>query len=120
MQLAESVLQHGMSLTGDYIVENRAASSSAEELVWWWPQVEGMVGFYHAYQITGDEKYLNRVMRLWDHIQNHFIDKEQGGWFKIITSEGKPFSRGYKIGPWEGPYHHTRACLEITDRISAS
>lgn len=118
IQLSESVRKENLSFAAGYISERAASSVSAQEPIWWWSQVEGMVGYYNSYQITGDEAYLEIVLALWEFIQDRFIDRDLGGWFKTLSPEGNPLPDGYKIGPWEGPYHHTRACLEIIRRIS--
>ncbi len=39
-----------------------------------------------------------------------------GDWFKVLTSDGKPVLRHYKVGPWECPYHHARMCYEMIRR----
>jgi mannobiose 2-epimerase len=118
VRLAKSVLQQGMNPAGNVIFEGRIKDSFEGSELSWWPQVEGMVGFINAYQITGDVKYADAALRIFEFIQNNFIDREHGGWYKEISLKGTPIDSSYKIGPWEGPYHHTRACLEIIERLS--
>ena len=45
----------------------------------WWPQAEAMVGFMHAYQVTGEKKYLEHVFNSWQFLKEHIIDKKNGG-----------------------------------------
>jgi len=83
----------------------------------WWPQAEGIVGFYNAYQITGDERFAEAAIRCWRSAQDRFVDRENGGWFKRLSPDGTPDPARGKAGPWDCPYHHSRACLEMMERL---
>ncbi|HEY5391892.1 MAG TPA: AGE family epimerase/isomerase, partial [Hanamia sp.] len=37
----------------------------------WWPQAEAMVGFFNAWQITGDETFLQHSLSSWKFIKQH-------------------------------------------------
>ncbi len=82
----------------------------------WWPQAEAVVGFFNTFQITGDKKYLARCEKSWKFIQDHIIDKTKGEWFWGVGADLKPL-RGDKVGPWKGPYHNGRMCMEMIRRI---
>jgi mannobiose 2-epimerase len=83
----------------------------------WWTQAEAMVGFYNAYQFSGQEHFAQAAYRCWEYIQEKIVDRTHGDWFKQIDRYGKPDPDKYKIGPWECPYHHSRACLEMLVRL---
>jgi len=91
----------------------------------WWAQAEAMVGFYNASQLAPSkeqaEKFADIAFRLWDYIDSKLIDRKHGDWFKRLSREGIPFegNNGFKSGPWDCPYHHVRACLEMIHRLSA-
>ena len=53
----------------------------------WWVQAEAMVGFFNAYQITNDEKYLHYSINNWQFIKQHIIDKKNGEWFWGIKED---------------------------------
>ena len=72
-----------------------------------------MVGFYNAYQISGAARYAEASFACWDYIAAHFIDRQYGDWVKVLNREGVPYDDHYKLGPWECPYHHSRACFEM-------
>jgi cellobiose epimerase len=83
----------------------------------WWPQAEAMVGFFNAWQISGDEIYLNRSLKSWNFIQKHIIDKKNGEWYWGITEDHSIMEED-KVGVWKCPYHNVRACVELIKRIS--
>ena len=79
-----------------------------------------MVGFYAAYQLSKQEEYARAALQCWDVIEAHLIDREHGDWFKVLDREGVPLPGQLKVGPWECPYHHARACLEMTRRLDGT
>ncbi|MEF2964762.1 AGE family epimerase/isomerase [Paenibacillus sp. M1] len=83
----------------------------------WWPQAEAMVGFYNAYQMTGDNKFRSAAAHSWEFIQSYIVDKKNGEWYWGVDSEGKPLAREPKVSPWKCPYHNSRACLEMLERL---
>lgn len=83
----------------------------------WWPQAEAMVGFFNAWQITGHEKYLENSIKSWQFIKDYLIDKKNGEWFWGIKEDYSVMQNEDKAGLWKCPYHNSRACLEIMNRI---
>lgn len=83
----------------------------------WWPQAEAMVGFFNAYQLSGDEKYLGNSLNAFDFVKKHIKDKEKGEWFWGIEEDGTVIKKD-KAGFWKCPYHNGRACLELIKRIT--
>lgn len=84
----------------------------------WWVQAEAMVGFFNAWQVTGDDKYLNIVLKNWEFVKNNLIDKENGEWFWGVNEHGEVMPGEDKAGFWKCPYHNSRACLELLRRIN--
>jgi len=82
----------------------------------WWPQAEALVGFYNAWQISGDPKWLEAVERVWNFITNHIIDRTAGEWFWGITENGHPMPGEDRAGFWKCPYHNSRALMELIRR----
>ncbi len=83
----------------------------------WWPQAEALVGFYNAYQLTGEQKFATQVMKSWDFIKTHLIDHQHGEWFWRVNRNGIPNLNDEKAGFWKCPYHNSRACLELMERM---
>lgn len=84
----------------------------------WWVQAEAMVGFFNAWQITGDEQYLNISIGNWHFVKNHILDKQHGEWLWGIRQNGSPMPGEDKVGMWKCPYHNSRACMEIIRRTT--
>jgi mannobiose 2-epimerase len=82
-----------------------------------WPQAEAMVGFFNAFQLTGDERYLHHSAKSWEFIKTYIRDNTNGEWFWGIKSDYTIMQKE-KAGFWKCPYHSTRACMEIAKRIS--
>lgn len=84
----------------------------------WWVQAEALVGFFNAYEMTGDRRYLTIVNKLWSYIKLEIIDSEKGEWRWLAKSDPKSASH-YTAGFWKGPYHNGRALIELCQRIEA-
>ena len=82
----------------------------------WWPQAEAVVGFYNAYELSGEKKYLNAAEDIWEYIKNNFIDHENGEWHNELNIDNTPDKNMLKAGFWKCPYHNARACFEIYKR----
>ena len=83
----------------------------------WWVQAEAVVGFFNLYQHFGDEAALDKVHSLWKYIKTHFIDSERGEWFWSIRADGSVNLEDDHAGFWKCPYHNSRMCLELIERI---
>jgi cellobiose epimerase len=82
----------------------------------WWVQAETVVGYMNAYQLSGDEVYLNKALATWDFIKTNIIDSHNGEWFWSVNEDKKPNLKDDKAGLWKCPYHNGRMCLEILER----
>ena len=83
----------------------------------WWVQAEGVVGFMNAYQHSGERKYLDAALGIWENIKRIVIDKREGGeWYSEVEPDGTPRSYKEETGPWKCPYHNGRMCLEMIKR----
>jgi mannobiose 2-epimerase len=119
--LAEAVLRNGRDAEGAVLYEYQPAGPSGPAHIdrdsHWWAQAEGAVGFLEAHRITGDLRFLQATQSCWDVIEAHHVDRVHGDWFKVLDAQRRPKPDSPKVGPWECPYHHARACLEIIDRL---
>jgi len=85
-----------------------------------WPQAEAMIGFLNAWQISGDQKFLKQSMHSWEFVKEYMLDKDLGEWYWGVNADHSPMKQEEKLGIWKCPYHNSRACIEIINRISAS
>jgi cellobiose epimerase len=83
----------------------------------WWPQAEAAIGYLNAYQLSGDVNYYNASVNSWLFIENFIVDKQNREWYWRVNREGKPVTLEPKISAWKAPYHNSRACIEIINRL---
>jgi len=103
---------------GGLYLEGPALGPADKKRKEWWQQAEALVGFLNAYQLRGNLKYREAFERQARFILDEFVDQEYGEWYTAIDPDGK--IDGTKAGPWRGPYHATRACLEIIRRLGGT
>jgi len=118
LKMAEAVYQQGRDYDGSLL--NEAGPEGIESFDrHWWVQAEAVVGFYHAYQLSGRDDFAEAAYRAWRYIEDHMIDRQHGEWFKIVERSGAPRLDLPKAGPWECPYHNSRMCFEMLARLGA-
>ena len=117
VRIAEVTLAEGMSAGGGLMNERAADGTLRAERVWW-IQAEAMVGFINAFQVSGEVRYYRTTAGIWSFVRDQMIDTGFGEWWWSITPEGAIDKDLDKVGPWKGPYHNVRACLEILSRLS--
>jgi mannobiose 2-epimerase len=82
----------------------------------WWPQAEAVVGFFNAFQMTGDIRFFNLSRNAWEFIRKFQIDHVNGEWFWLLSPEYKVKPMP-KVSPWKCPYHNGRMCMEMITRL---
>ncbi len=82
----------------------------------WWVQAEAVVGYVNAWQLTGDEKWLDRAMLVWQFTDKYLVDRDYGEWFYGLDRDGLINKRTGKVSAWRCPYHNGRMCLEVIHR----
>ncbi|MEZ0536283.1 AGE family epimerase/isomerase [Caldicellulosiruptoraceae bacterium PP1] len=85
----------------------------------WWVQSEAVIGFLNAFQLTGDRKYFDASINVWNFIKSKVIDNSDGyrEWYNELTREGNPLTHMPKVDFWKCPYHNSRMCFEVLNRI---
>lgn len=84
----------------------------------WWPQAELWIGMVNAWQISGDETYFKIFENNWNFVKKYILDSKNGEWIWGINADYSKIEKD-KAGFWKCPYHNSRACLEIMDRLSS-
>jgi mannobiose 2-epimerase len=85
----------------------------------WWPQAEAVAGFLNAWQISGQQHFLDAALGCWAFIEKRIIDRQYGEWFWLVSRDGVPGAGYDKAGPWKCPYHNSRTCFEVMERLDA-
>ena len=85
----------------------------------WWVQAEAVVGFYNIYQYFHDEDAMEKTLACWQYIKENLIDEELGEWFWSCDPERNINRHDDHAGFWKCPYHNSRMCLELLQRIKA-
>ncbi|MED5020050.1 AGE family epimerase/isomerase [Paenibacillus chibensis] len=114
--MAEHALACGVDPDGGMVNEADAAGV-IDARKDWWPQAEAMVGFYNAYQLTGQDRFRDASYRSWQFIEASLIDHEHGEWFWNTDRDGRPNRCQPKVSAWKCPYHNGRACMEMLERL---
>jgi len=118
LQIATAVYQDGLDKDGSLPYETGPQGLLDSDRSWW-VQAEAVLGFYNAYQISGQRRFSQAAWRVWNYIQDNMVDRVNGDWIKKLHQDGTLDDSSFKVGPWECPYHHSRACFEMLDRLKA-
>ena len=124
-QMAAKVAAEGIA--EDFSLLDARVNGKIHDTRVWWAQAEAVIGFYNAFELTQDDKYLTLSIGVWDYIQQHIHDPRPGGeWYSRINEEGEPISSlrsdkdevsGNIADAWKGFYHNSRMCYEMIRRL---
>jgi mannobiose 2-epimerase len=93
------------------------ASGPERDNLDWWVQAEALNAFFKLYEVTKNEKYLERAQVLWTWVNKNLVDHEYGEWFRTVTANGTVEKTLYKIDSEKGPYHNVRMEIFAFERI---
>ncbi len=102
---------------GGMIYELHKDSGALDADRHWWVQAETVVGYLNIYELCDDVSALHKALNTWKFIREHIVDKEKGEWFWSLKADGTRNRTDDKAGFWKCPYHNTRMCLEVIERI---
>lgn len=119
LALVDHALRDGFDYEhGGLYLEGPVTGPADKKRKEWWQQTEALVGMLNAYQLTGDSKYWQVFELEASYILDGFVDREHGDWYAAIDPDGTIDAT--KAGPWRGPYHAVRACLEVVQRLGGT
>ncbi|MRX82976.1 AGE family epimerase/isomerase [Eggerthella guodeyinii] len=101
-----------------YFIDAKGLPTEAYEhdMKLWWPHNEIMIAASKAYRDTGDEYYLDWLLKTMDYCKQHFADPEYGEWYGYLRRDGLPTMPPTKGSTFKGPFHVPRA-LSMTERV---
>ncbi|MRN55960.1 AGE family epimerase/isomerase [Paenibacillus monticola] len=117
ISMAEAVLADGVANDGGIWNEADHNGLINKEKDWW-PQAEAVVGFYNAYQLTGETKFADAAKAAWSFIDTYMVDHKLGEWNWGVDEHLRPMAHEPKVSAWKCPYHNSRACFEMIHRLS--
>lgn len=122
VSMARAALAEGRDRDGSLFYEADGTKRLIDANKHWWAQAEAMVGFYNAYRATGEIAFRDAARAVWRYIVDHVVDRDHGEWHAKLTPEGRPYTAAEDgdaclAGPWKCPYHNSRACFEMSERL---
>ncbi|MDE2225346.1 MAG: AGE family epimerase/isomerase, partial [Xanthomonadaceae bacterium] len=84
-----------------------------------WVQAESLACAALLAERTGEEKYWDWYQRLWEYAWAHFVDHEYGGWYRILTRDGRKVD-DEKSPAGKTDYHNMGACYEVLNVVGGS
>ncbi|MBQ8556657.1 MAG: AGE family epimerase/isomerase [Clostridia bacterium] len=113
LTLAESTCERAFT---DHGMENEVVEGEVEHTRVWWVQAETMLGFANAFDLTGDDAWMQRVQQQWDYVQRVIVDPRQGSeWYWSTDENGTPTDKPI-VEEWKCPYHNGRMCLRLIEK----
>jgi mannobiose 2-epimerase len=118
VKMAQAVCEQGLDPDGGLLYE-ADPTGIIDSDKHWWPQAEAVVGFLNAYQLSGQQHFLAAAEASWTFTEKYIVDHQNGEWFWKVSREGVHDATQDKVGPWKCPYHNSRACFEVMQRLDA-
>jgi mannobiose 2-epimerase len=120
--MARTVYREGLDQDGSLFYERDSKGLMIDPNKHWWAQAEAVVGFYNAYQISGEQPFLDEAYRVWEYIEEKIVDRVHGEWHAKLRPGGIPYTAeedgdACLVGPWKCPYHNSRVCYEMIERL---
>jgi mannobiose 2-epimerase len=115
LRLADAA-REGQDLDGGFWFELTPGPKQLVTEKLWWPQAEAITAFINAWQLSGNEAYLQQAHACWQFVRTHLLDKKNGEWFWGVRRDNSVMDEE-KAGIWKTPFHNTRACLEGIRRL---
>ncbi len=121
VHMAQAVYDEGLDQDGSLFYE-ASHGRLVDPNKHWWAQAEAVVGFYNAWQVSGQEHFRTAAWRAWEYIEDRIVDKVHGEWHAKLKPDGTPWKAeedpdACLVGAWKCPYHNGRVCLEMMERL---
>lgn len=114
LHIAEATLREAVEPDGSVINQRWNSDGRLDRDRIWWVQAEAMVGFWNAFQMSGDERFRQAALACWRFTQKNMLDAAGGEWLWRISPTGENYPEEDKAGFWKCPYHNGRAMLFLS------
>jgi len=91
-------------------VLDRPSTQYEWDMKLWWPHTEALVACSMAYELTGDERWMEWYRKVHEWAFAHFPDPKHGEWYGYLHRDGT-VSHRLKGNGWKGPFHLGRSAL---------
>lgn len=121
VRMAQAVYDEGLDGDGSIFYE-ASHGRMVDPNKHWWAQAEAVVGFYNAFQVSGEGHFRTAAWRAWEYIEANVVDRVHGEWHAKLKPDGTPWQAqedpdACLVGAWKCPYHNGRVCLEMMARL---
>lgn len=116
IDMVDTALEEGMAEDGHMMYEKN--QKGLKEEASWWPQCETMIGCVNAWQLTGDERYMDAALKCWEFTKQYLLDDEFGEWYRNLKEGNIPDYKEAKGSLWNCPYHNSRLGFELMERLA--
>ena len=114
LDVTDACLAEGLSDKGYMMYEKKGGRTTGHAS--WWGQIETMIACVNAWQISGNDVYLQSADTVWTFVKDCMIDREYGEWYSDCF-DGEPKKDTPKVSMWRCPYHTVRLGVEIHNRL---
>ncbi len=118
VQLVAKASEKGLNSDGSMIHEANLDTGHIDSDLHWWVQAENVVGWFNIYQHFGNQSALEKALAGWQYIKDYLIDYKDGEWYWSRHKDGSLNMDDDKAGFWKCPYHNSRMCLELIERMN--
>ena len=116
-KLVDHALKYGVDYThGGIYCSGPHEGPSTNTDKEFWENMEALPGFLNAYDVLGDEKYLEAFLLCWDFSNKYMINHEIGEWIFLTKDNGEPIWN-HLGNNWKINYHSGRSVTEALTRI---
>ena len=112
IRIAEAA-DEGLDVSGGLRYEANPADNDFH----WWVEAECIVGNFNAWKLGAGQKFFDRAVACWEFIKRDLICPD-GEWYWSRRADGTPNTSDDRAGFWKCPYHNSRMCLELFERVN--
>mgnify|MGYP001168150600 FL=1 len=83
---------------------------------YFWVQAESIAAAALLAEKTGEQRYWDWYEKLWGYAWEHFVDHENGAWYRILTRKNSTYNE-LKSPAGKTDYHTMGACYEVINSL---